>query len=150
MDFKTAFTKASALCAQQERCCSEIEQKLALWEVEKTDSQKVIAKLLEEKYIDESRFASFYARDKFRFNKWGKQKIVWHLRNKKIPADIITEVISNLDDSDYSETLFSLLKEKEKNLSGREFLKKKAALVRFAASRGFEYDQIMKILDRLL
>lgn len=150
MDFKTAFTKASALCARQERCCSEIEQKLALWEVEKTVSQKVIAKLLEEKYIDESRYASFFARDKFRFNKWGKQKIAWHLRNKKISADTITEVISKLDDSDYSETLFSLLKEKEKSLSGREFLKKKAALVRFAASRGFEYDQIMKILDRLL
>ncbi len=150
MDFNTAFSKASAMCAQQERCCSEIEHKLASWEVENTVSQKVIAKLLEEKYIDETRYATFYARDKFRFNKWGKQKIAWHLRNKKIPGNIIAEVLNNLDELDYSDTLFSLLNEKEKSISGRDFLKKKAALIRFAASRGFEYDQIMKILDRLL
>lgn len=150
MDFKTAFNKSAALCAKQERCCCEIEDKLVLWEVDKVIIEKVISQLIDEKYIDENRFAGFYARDKFRFNKWGKQKIAWHLRRKKIDQEIIKDVLNKLDDRDYNETLFLLMKEKERGLPVNDPYKKKAALIRFAVSRGFEFDQIMKTLERLL
>lgn len=150
MDFNTAFNKAAALCAQQERCRSDIHDKLEAWQVDAAVAEAVLNKLVAEKYIDELRFAGFYARDKFRFNKWGRSKIAWHLRQKKIDNAVIAEVLSNLNDDDYQQTLFLLLKEKERSVAGRDFLKKKAALVRFAASKGFEYDQIMKTLDRLL
>lgn len=150
MDFNTAFNRAAALCAQQERCRSDIQDKLEAWQVEAGVAETVLEKLVNEKYIDERRFAGFYARDKFRFNKWGRNKIAWHLRQKKIDNAVIADVLSNLNDDEYQQTLFSLLKEKERSVAGRDFLKKKAALVRFAASKGFEYDQIMKTLDRLL
>lgn len=150
MDFNTAFNRAAALCAQQERCRSDIQEKLEAWQVEAGVAETVLEKLVNEKYIDERRFAGFYARDKFRFNKWGRNKIAWHLRQKKIDNAVIADVLSNLNDDEYQQTLFSLLKEKERSVAGRDFLKKKAALVRFAASKGFEYDQIMKTLDRLL
>lgn len=150
MDFLTALSKSAALCAQQERCCSEIEEKLLSWDVDKEIVEQVLKKLVEEKYIDESRFAGFYARDKFRFNKWGKQKISWNLHRKKISKDIINDVLNGFDETDYSDTLFLLLKEKERSIAGRDFMKKKAALIRFAVSRGFEYEKITKALDRLL
>lgn len=150
MDFNTAFNRAAALCAQQERCRSDIQEKLEAWQVEAGVAETVLEKLVNEKYIDERRFAGFYARDKFRFNKWGRNKIAWHLRQKKIDNAVIADVLGNLNDDEYQQTLFSLLKEKERSVAGRDFLKKKAALVRFAASKGFEYDQIMKTLDRLL
>ena len=150
MDCKTAYSKAAALCAQQERCCSEIRDKLDTWQVDPTEGETIIHKLVEEKFIDERRFAGFYARDKFRFNKWGRIKIAWHLRQKKIENSVISDVLSNFDEADYIQTLLSLLKDKDRALSGRDFLKKKAALVRYAVSKGFEYDQIMKTLDRLL
>jgi regulatory protein len=150
MDFKTAFNKSAALCARQERCSFEIEEKLLIWEVDRDIIDQVIKTLIEEKYIDENRFAGFYARDKFRFNKWGKQKIAFQLRQKRIAQDVINEVLEGLDDNDYGDTLLLLLKAKERSLTIGDAYKKKAALIRFAVSRGFEYDQIMKTLDFVL
>lgn len=150
MDFKNAFIKSAALCAQQERCCFDIEKKLKQWEVDNDIIEKVLEKLIEENFIDDNRFAGFYARDKFRFNRWGKTKIAWHLRQKQIAPVTIKAVLDMLNEGEYGNTLFLLLSEKARSLSGREPIKKKAALVRFAASRGFEYDEIMKTLDRLL
>lgn len=150
MDLKTALNKSAALCARQERCSLEIEEKLLAWEVDCDVIDQVIKTLIEEKYIDENRFAGFYARDKFRFNKWGKQKIAFQLRQKRIAQDIINEVLASLDDSDYNDTLLLLLKTKERSLTMEDAYKKKAALIRFAVSRGFEYDQIMKTLDFVL
>jgi len=147
MDFKTAFNKSAALCARQERCSFEIVAKLITWEVDPDIIDQVIKTLAQEKYIDENRFAGFYARDKFRFNKWGKQKIAFHLRQKKIAPDVINSVLAGLDDSDYEDTLLFMLKARERNISNEDAYKKKAALIRFALSRGFEYDQIMRTLD---
>jgi regulatory protein len=150
MDFKTAFNKSAALCARQERCCSEIEARLEAWEVDQTVIDQVLSRLMEEKFIDEVRFAGFYAHDKFRFNKWGKQKIAWHLRQKKIDTQIIQAVLEKLDVQAYGDALFQLLEAKLRTLTGTDHYKKKAALARFAASRGFEFSEIMKTLDRLL
>ncbi len=150
MDFKKAYNKASALCARREYCSGDIFKKLNNWEVDKPIANKVVAQLIEEKFIDDLRFAKFYVNDKSKFNRWGKDKIVWQLRMKKVDQEIINEAIANLNDDEMLETLSALLREKNRLIKEPDFQKRKASLIRFGAGRGFSYDQIRKVLDEIL
>ena len=70
-----AWNKASFLCASSEKCLYDIQEKLKSWGCNSDDSEQICQRLIEEQYIDQTRYAYFYVKDKFRFNKWGKIKI---------------------------------------------------------------------------
>jgi len=150
MDLNTALRKASALCSRQEYCCSDIRKKLGNWGVPLMAQQKIITTLIQEKFIDESRFADAFVRDKFRFNRWGRHKIKWQLKQKGIPEDIINQAMAQIDENDYIQTLTTLLKTKQNQILDRELQKQKAALIRNAVSKGFETDIIIPVVEQLL
>lgn len=150
MDFKTALNKASSLCSRQEQCCFDIRKKLQKWNVHPNDQEKILDLLVQEKFIDESRFATSYVRDKFRFNNWGREKIRWQLKQKGISNENIDHALAQIDEDEYKKTLSSLLKKKKEQLKNTEFNKVKAALIRNAVSKGFEMDIIFPIVEQLL
>ncbi|MGQ1890019.1 regulatory protein RecX [Thermophagus sp. OGC60D27] len=150
MDYNTALRKASSLCSRQEFCCSEIKKKLENWEVTSSQQEKIISVLIQEKFIDESRFAMAYVRDKFRFNKWGRHKIRWQLKQKAIPDEIINNALTQIEEEEYKQTLTSLIKSKLKQIQNRDIQKQKAALIRNATSKGFEMDVIIPVVEQLL
>jgi len=143
------YSKATSLCATREYCQFDIKEKLFSWGIDIETSEKIIAQLIEEKFIDENRYASFYARDKFKFNGWGKIKIIWNLRLKKIPETIIQEAISTIDSDEYENKLFDLLKEKSRKINNPESEKNRAALLRFAQSRGFDTYEALRVIRKL-
>lgn len=147
MDFKTAYNKTTALCARREFCSGDMIKKLKNWEVSDEIISKVINQLKEEKFIDDTRYARFFVRDKAKFNRWGEQKIIWAMRQKQISQEIIQEAINQLDQEELQNTLLQLLKEKNRQIKEDNSYKRKAALVRFATSRGFNYAQIQKGLE---
>lgn len=138
--------KAMAICAKSEKCLSDIEEKLHQWNVSEPEIGKILSELVEQKFIDENRFASFYVRDKFRFNQWGKIKISFMLKAKKIPHSTIDNALSGIDPEQYLETLKKLLKEKARNTKFVNEFDKKGKLTRFARGRGFEFDVINEAL----
>jgi regulatory protein len=83
--------------------------------------------------------------DKFRFNKWGKLKIGHALRQKKIPTAIIQVALDTLDEDAYSHVLLQLIESKKKTVKGTA-TQQKAAVMRFAVSRGFEFDLVLRLL----
>lgn len=147
MDFKTAYNKTTALCARREYCSGDMIKKLKNWEVSDEIISKVINQLKEEKFIDDTRYARFFVRDKAKFNRWGEQKIIWAMRQKQISQEIIQEAINQLDQEELQNTLLQLLKEKNRQIKEDNSYKRKAALVRFATSRGFSYAHIQKALE---
>ncbi|MFW5753318.1 MAG: regulatory protein RecX [Marinilabiliaceae bacterium] len=150
MDYKKALEKASAICSKQEYCRSDILKKLDKWEVDQTDQEKILKRLTEEKFIDESRFATFYVKDKFRFNRWGRQKIRWQLRLKGLDDETIDHALEEIDDEVYRETLQKVLQDKLRQVNNKEPVKQKAALVRNALSKGYEYEEVIKKVEQLL
>lgn len=82
--------KAEAYCSSVERCVSEVEAKLEQWGADNGIKERVIEHLIKEKYIDQQRYCAAFVRDKYRFNQWGRLKIVQALRLKKIPANVIS------------------------------------------------------------
>ncbi len=150
MDYKTAINKASSLCSRQEYCRSDIEKKLEKWDVAPDDCEHIIRKLAEEKFIDESRFSTFYVRDKYRFNRWGRKKIWWQLKHKGISNDTINEALEQIDPDEYKNNLEAVINEKFRQVKNREPFKQKAAVIRNAVSKGYEYEDIIPLVEQLL
>lgn len=149
MDTKKALSLTAAMCSKKEYCRQDIIKKLEQWEIAEKEWDTVLDYLTKNKFIDEARFAAFYARDKFRFNKWGKIKIAHSLKQKGIPPDIIREALQLLPAQDQEETCLYLLRQKMKSIKENEPVKIKAKLMRFASGRGFDFDTIGRCLNML-
>ena len=142
-----ALNKAAAYCTLCERCTSEVSAKLTAWGMTGAQQRRIIERLIDEKFIDERRYCSAFVNDKVRFNHWGRIKIVAKLREKKLPADIVSEALDAIDEEEYNTTLRKLLNNKLKELKNSDDeCQSKQKLLRFAISRGFEYPLILKHL----
>ena len=119
------------------------------WKVSSDDAEQIINLLVKEKFLDEQRYATFYVRDKFRFNGWGKIKLTVMLGQKKIPKPIIEEALNQIDPELYKQTCERLISAKAATLKESNQFKRKGKLFRYAAQRGFESDLIHQILSYL-
>ena len=144
MEYKEALNKAAALCSAAEKCEWDIREKLCVWEISDSEADKIITYLKKENFLDENRFAAFFVKDKFRFNKWGRIKIAYVLKMKHISNDIIQEAMLAIDDEEYFSTLCDILQSKQKGLKYKDEYDRRAKLTRFAQSRGFEYEIISR------
>ena len=145
-----ALSKVQFICSRQEKCCYDIRKKLQDWNVSTEEQDDIIQSLIEDKFIDEERYTIFFVRDKFRFNKWGRIKIIHHLKQKQIPEFIINNALDQLDDNEYRENLMELLSAKKKSIREDDPYQLKAKLFRFAQSRGFESQITLNLIDKLL
>ena len=86
-----ALNKAAAYCTLCERCISEVSAKLTAWGVPHGEQEKIIARLTNEKFIDEERYCRAFVNDKVKFNRWGRIKITAALREKHLPQEYIKQ-----------------------------------------------------------
>ena len=147
--FDELLHKAASYCSISEHCISEVEAKLATWNVSDGDKRRIIARLQKDGFIDELRFCNAFVKDKFRFNKWGKIKISAALKAKGVSGDLIDDAFSQIDEDEYEKTLISILKTKAVALSYQSEYEKKGKLLRFAQSRGFEISVTEKAIRRI-
>ncbi len=138
--------KAASYCSISEHCVSEVEEKLNAWCISCDNRAKIIERLISEDFINEKRFCIYFAKDKFRFNKWGKIKIAYSLKQKGLTNDLINNALETIDDGEYEEMLASILKTKLVGLKYEYEYEKQGKLFRFAQSRGFENNVIEMVL----
>jgi regulatory protein len=150
MDKKEALAKIRSICSRQEQCRQDILVKLSKWAVSEADSEKILEILEKEGFVDHTRYAGSFANDKLKFNKWGKIRIRWILRQKEISEDIIENALSRINEDEYINILTDELKKKIKSLPPQDEYDKKGKLIRFATQRGFEYDIISKVINKIL
>lgn len=149
IQYDIALAKAMALCSAKECCCSDIMNKLESYDLTSTEKEKIIATLIDEKFIDERRYARAYVNDKFKYNVWGKIKIASQLRQKHISGEIISEALAGIDENDYEEKLSSLLASKRKTVKYKDNYDLRAKLMRFGLSRGFESEILYKLIGEV-
>lgn len=133
-----AMNRAAALCARSEQAPGSIREKLASWGINADDATQIMRQLTEQGFLDEERYARAFVKDKFAFNGWGRIKIAHQLRQKGISPATIETALSIIDDDQYRGSLVKLLQAKWRSLKEREPRAALAAMMRFAASRGFE------------
>jgi regulatory protein len=141
--------KAASYCSISEHCISEVEMKLNAWGVETGEATKIIQHLIEDDFINEKRYCIAFVKDKFHFNKWGKIKISYSLKQKGIDNKLISNALNTIDEGEYEEMLALLLKAKLKTIKWEYEYEKMGKLFNFAQSRGFESSIIDKTIRRL-
>lgn len=148
-NFEKMLQRAAGLCSRQEQCTSHIREKLKSWNVSEKDEDQIIQKLTVEKFLDDGRYAGFYARDKFKFNGWGRIRISHMLRQKNVDEEHIENALMQIDEEDWFNSCLDLVRNKHTKLVEEDAYKRKGKLLRFAAGRGFEPDLIYRALDQL-
>ena len=137
------------LCSRREYCRSDIMKKvLKALEGDTEKAEKVIVTLVEEKYLDELRYASAFARDKSSLAGWGETKIRYMLSSKGVPRDIISQALEEVDDSKARTRLEKLMENKYRSLKDDPQCRLK--MLRFGLGRGYGYDEVTDVLKQLM
>ncbi len=137
------------LCSRREYCSSEVMKKaMTALEGDSHAAEEVVGILISEKYVDDLRYASAFARDKASIAGWGDVKIRYMLSSKGIPKGIIDEALGGIDHDKASGKLDRILVVKAKSLKGDPQAGMK--LLRFAIGRGYGYEQADNAIKRIL
>ena len=147
MTEQEAYLQLVALCAQAEHCQQEMRDKMRRWELDEIVQNRIIDRLIKERYVDDERYARAFVKDKIRYNKWGRRKVQQALWQKRIDADIQQRVFDEIDEKEYLDVLRPLLKQKRKSIRAASDYELNQKLARFALSRGFTFDIIRQCLD---
>lgn len=150
MEMSKALSRAAALCSRSEHCESDIRAKLAQWQVDSDDADTIVARLRGEGFINDERYARAYVHDKWLYNGWGRVKLAAMLRQKGISGECIAAAMEQIVDDDYRQQLMRVLRAKLRDVASREPRLARAALLRTAASRGFEPQLCYDAVDQLL
>ncbi len=138
-------------CSYQERCHKEVRQKLYDLKVYYDDVDAVVNHLLEQNFLNETRFAQAFARGKFRTKKWGKNRIINELKLREISKFNIQIALKEIPESEYYK-IFNVLAEKRlQQLSSEKNLqKKRKKLADYLFYRGWDsgmvYDKVNELL----
>lgn len=136
------------LCVRREYCTSDIRRKaLDRCEGDKTLADELVASLKADRFVDDVRYASAFAREKSSLTGWGPVKIRFALRAKGLSEGDIAAGLAEIEPDRASSRLESLLQNKWKTLSDDPAGRLK--LIRFALSRGYEYSQVEDIVNEI-
>lgn len=145
-----ALDKLRHYCAYQDRCHKEVRTKLLTLEIYGDDLEEIIATLIEEKYLDELRYAKSFARGKFNMKQWGKHKIRLALQSNDVSDYCVRKALEEIDTEAYIATLESILTKRYTlyQSMGNPFIQKQKT-IHYAQSRGYELELIYPIVNRL-
>ena len=133
-------------CSRREYCTADVLKKAEkALDGDHQQAVKVLNVLVEEKYVDDRRYAAAFARDKSTISGWGAVKIRYMLSAKGISKDIISDALEEVDVRKADDRLRKLLENKNRSL--KEDPQRKMKLLRFALGRGYSYDEVSAILN---
>ncbi len=154
MLYKKHLTKEQALqklkhyCAYQERCHSEVKEKLYNLGVWKKDHDEIISTLIEENYLNEERFAIAFAGGKWRVKQWGRVKIKYELKQKQVSEYCIKKALQQISEEEYLAVLKKMADEKYTSLKAEQYLVRKKKTMDFLIRKGFEMDLVRKVIEK--
>lgn len=144
---REAFQKLSALCARSEHCQHEMLEKMRQWGVDADEQAWVMQRLVEERYVDDERYARAFVHDKMQYNQWGRRKIEQALWLKHIDEHTVRRVLDEIDDAEYAAILKPMLKQKRRHTTAGSDYELNMKLMKWAIGRGFTMDVIRQCLD---
>ena len=141
--------KMAKYCAYQERCVKDVRDKLKTFDIPNEEKQKILAYLLDNRFVDDERFAKAFVRGKINQSGWGLNKIRFHLVQKGIAKDVIDEALEQTDEEVYRQRLIDILKTKSKTVKAANEYEKKRKLAAYAMQKGFEGSLVWEVLRDL-
>ena len=138
--------KMAKFCAYQERCVKDVKDKLKTYDIAEKEKNIILEYLLDNRFVNDERFAKSFVRGKVNQSGWGVNKIRFHLIQKGIDKDIIEEALGQTDEETYRQRLIEILKAKAKTVKAASDYEKKRKLAAYAMQKGFEGSLIWEVL----
>ncbi|TVR78511.1 MAG: RecX family transcriptional regulator [Chitinophagaceae bacterium] len=144
-----ALNKIQKYCAWQERCQSDVIQKLNEYGLAEKDINTVLKSLIQEKFVNDSRYADAVVRGKHNQNNWGKMKIIHFLKQKNIDESDINKALKSIPEKAYKKTLESLAKAKYASLKDEDSYIRIIKTKKYLYQKGYEIDDIESSLNKI-
>lgn len=145
---KKILSRLERQCVRAEYCSSDILKKaVSLLEGDTVAAKEVLESLIGNGFVDDRRYAAAFAREKSGITGWGPVKIRFALSSKRIPSATIAEALEEVDGARAEQKLRKLMEAKWKSLSGDEAARLK--LLKYALSRGYDYDTVKRIAEEI-
>ncbi len=141
--------KMAKYCAYQERCVKEVRDKLNTCDLPQDEKNKIIDYLLDNRFVNDERFAKSFARGKVNQSGWGLNKIRFHLIRKGIDTEIIDDALRQTDKEAYRQRLTDILITKSKTVKSDSDFDKKRKLAAYAIQKGFEDNLVWEVLKEI-
>ena len=149
MDASRCLSRLQKLCSKAEYCVADIRRKaLKDLEGDAAAAEDVVARLVAERYVDDTRYASAYAREKASIQGWGAVKIRFQLRGKGISDADITAALQEIEPQKAQDKLEKVLLAKARSLKGDPQFRLR--LLKFGLTRGYNYDEVEEAVSKII
>jgi regulatory protein len=145
-----AIQKIEKYCAYQDRCHQEVRSKLLSMGIYGDDLEGVIAELIGNNFLNESRFARSFVRGKFRIKKWGRVRIQLELKKRQVSSYCIREGLREIEEGEYHTVLCDLIHQKAAILSEEDMFKKRQKVARFLIGKGYESNLVWNNIENVM
>ncbi len=141
--------KLKRYCSYQDRCHNEVEKKLKEFDLIEEAKNKILFNLINENYLNESRFSENFVRGKFKIKNWGKIKIVQELKSRNISEINIKRGLMEIDEVEYKNKLENIFNKKLSSLGNQSVINKKKKIFSYLSYRGWETNLIYEKINKI-
>jgi len=145
-----ALQKLRFYCRYQQRCQSEVKEKLFELSINKKEHDQLIAELIKENCLNDDRFAAAFVSGRFKMKQWGRKKIEKGLREKRISDEITRKALEQINKKEYITVLNKLAKERYASLKQEQYLIRKKKTMDYLIQKGYETDLVRDVMNNLL
>ena len=146
---KKALQKLEHFCAYQERCHNEVVSKLLSLKMTTVEIDLIVVQLIENNFLNETRFACSFARGKHRIKQWGKIRITNELKARQISSYNINLALKEITTEEYYNTFENISLRCWDNLLENNTLKKRKKFCDYLLRRGYESNLVYEKLKEL-
>ena len=148
-EYSKVLDRLQAQCSKREYCSQDIFRKaLMAFDGDRGQAEKILQSLQDDRFVDDLRYSSAFAREKSRLTGWGPAKISYALASKGIARPTIAEALKEIDEGEADRRMRSVLETKYRTLAGDP--QEKFKLLKFGLTRGYDYDKIAPVVDDIL
>lgn len=133
------------LCARAEKSEGDARRLMRNWGLSDEDAERVLERLVRERFIDDNRYAAAFIREKLRLSGWGTYKIRMALRRKGLTPKQIDNALAEAETPDMGERLRTQFLRKMRSLRYESAYELKSKLIRYGLSLGYEYETVAQI-----
>lgn len=138
------------LCSKAEKSSGDAMRLMYTWGVPMSERQGVLDRLVEMRFIDDSRYAEAYTREKSQISGWGARKIAQNLYQKGVSKDIVSQSIAMLESDDQRMMLEKRLRSKLRLVKAANDYELRGKLLRYALTLGYDYDMVVEVIEGVL
>jgi regulatory protein len=151
MSYDRAREKAMRYCSFQERCQLDLTNRFRAWNVEEKNWDKILDYLIDENFLNETRYVEAFVRGKFKMKKWGVNKIKMGLIAKRAFNESQFDKVfkAEIEEDEYLKTISKLIEKKNYLINEPDDFIKRDKVYRYMISKGYESDLVVKELNKL-